>query len=140
MTPELTAIKNEFDIMFKAHSEQSLNAICAVASNKEISTLIRSNSEFAYFIESTFIFRNELTSGAPATFFSDVFSVDEASAKVQKYKFLLWNIEFDIDRTEATEIIKTDLGSGILSSSALSSLIEAYAFTPASVKEVLANE
>lgn len=57
-------------------------------------------------------------------FFLNVHSIDELISKIKKYKFLLLNLEFDINQENSLNIITYDLINNNLSTIALYYLIK----------------
>lgn len=131
MTDELIQIKNVLEEQLALRTMQGVDAVCAVFADEALRRKLQAEPAFAYVIFATFIYREEKLAGATElshTIFNDVSTFGEIEEKINCLKFLLWNIEFDVERENALNTYSKAVADGNISRRAIEFLIESYSF------------
>lgn len=131
MTEELQQIKTVLEEQLALRTMLGVDAVCAVFSDVDLRRKLQAEPSFAYVIFATFIYREEKLAGAKhllQTIFSDVSTFSEIEEKINCLKFLLWNIEFDVESEKACNTMKEAIANGNISRRAVEFLIDSYSF------------
>lgn len=131
MTEELQQIKSVLEEQLALRTMLGADAVCAVFADADLRRKLQAEPAFAYVIFATFIYREEKLAGAKhllQTIFSDVSTFSEIEEKINCLKFLLWNIEFDVEPEKAVKAFRDAISDGSISRRAVEFLIDSYSF------------
>lgn len=120
----LSSLINSINSFLKTNTTNSLYTLCTFLTNPEIINTFKGMPEIAHCLIAANIASKELNNNITTLYLTNTLNIDGIIKKNTYYKFLLLNIEFDVDKTNALKIIANDIYSNTLSSIALERLIK----------------
>lgn len=134
---ELTSLRHSINLFLKANNVKSIYELCLCFNESSLIDTYGGVPDIAYCLIAIGISMNEFNQHITNTLFLlNVSSIEELISKVNKYKFLILNIEFNTGKITALETLINDLTTNKLSYVALVSLINIYSIN----KELIFNE
>lgn len=122
---ELTSLRQSINLFLSSNSINSIYELCLCFEEPVIINTYQTVPNIAYCIIAITISMEEFNAKITHNFFFlNVHSIDELISKIKKYKFLLLNLEFDINQENSLNIITYDLINNNLSTIALYYLIK----------------
>lgn len=122
---ELTSLRQSINLFLSSNSINSIYELCLCFEEPVIINTYQTVPDIAYCIIAITISMEEFNAKITHNFFLlNVHSIDELISKIKKYKFLLLNLEFDINQENSLNIITYDLINNNLSTIALYYLIK----------------
>ena len=122
---ELTSLRQSINLLLSSNSINSIYELCLCFEEPVIINTYQTVPDIAYCIIAITISMEEFNAKITHNFFFlNVHSIDELISKIKKYKFLLLNLEFDINQENSLNIITYDLINNNLSTIALYYLIK----------------
>jgi hypothetical protein len=122
---ELTSLRQSINLFLSSNSINSIYELCLCFEEPVIINTYQTVPDIAYCIIAITISMEEFNAKITHNFFFlNVHSIDELISKIKKYKFLLLNLEFDINQENSLNIITYDLINNNLSTIALYYLIK----------------
>lgn len=121
---ELTSLRQSINLFLSSNSINSIYELCLCFEEPVIINTYQTVPDIAYCIIAITISMEEFNAKITHnSFLLNVHSIDELISKIKKYKFLLLNLEFDINQENSLNIITYDLNNNNLSTIALFYLI-----------------
>lgn len=122
---ELDMLRNAINLFLSAGNVKSLFELCTFFEDGTLVESFKEVPDIAYCIIGITIMMKEFNmSYDDELFFKDVYSVDEVIEKINRYKFILLNIEFNLDKQESLELLVQNLINKLVSPVALLYLIK----------------
>lgn len=122
---ELTSLRQSINLFLSSNSINSIYELCLCFEEPVIINTYQTVPDIAYCIIAITISMEKFNAKITHNFFFlNVHSIDELISKIKKYKFLLLNLEFDINQENSLNIITYDLINNNLSTIALYYLIK----------------
>lgn len=122
---ELTSLRQSINLFLSSNSINSIYELCLCFEEPVIINTYQTVPDIAYCIIAITISMEEFNAKITHnSFLLNVHSIDELISKIKKYKFLLLNLEFDINQENSLNIITYDLNNNNLSTIALYYLIK----------------
>lgn len=135
---ELISLRNSINQFLSANTDNSIYTLCTFLNNQTIMKTFYSVSDIAYCIYAADITASEFNSHVSTVkFMNNAPDIDALIYKVQYYKFLVLNIEYDVDRTTAIQSMIKKVNSNEISLIALFKLIYSIAVNKSAVIEIL---
>ena len=120
---ELNSLRKSINLFLSTNNTKSIYSLCECFDSSDLSETFKAVPDIAYCIIAITISMNEFNMNIDTLFLKNVLNIQDTVNKINKYKFLLLNIEFDNDKTEALRQITENLNTN-LSSVALFYLIK----------------
>ena len=136
---ELTSLRSSINQFLSVNSDNSIYTLCTFLNNQAIMKTFYSVSDIAYCIYAANITASEFNSHVSTVkFMNNATDIDALINKVQYYKFIILNIEYDVE-TAAIQTIIEKISNNEISLIALSKLIYTIAVDKAAIMEILAH-
>ena len=134
---ELTALRQSINLFLSSNSINSIYELCLCFEEPVIINTYQTVPDIAYCIIAITISMEEFnTKITHNSFLLNIHSIHELIIKINKYKFLLLNLEFDTNQENSLNIITYDLINNNLSTIALYYLIKTSSIN----KDVIFNK
>lgn len=122
---ELDMLRNAINMFLRADNKKSLFELCSFFEDGTLIESFKAVPDMAYCIIGITIMMKEFNMGyEEELFFKGVYSIDGAIEKINRYKFILLNIEFNLDRESSMKLLVNELISKKISPAALLYLIK----------------
>lgn len=137
---ELTSLRQSINLFLSSNSINSIYELCLCFEEPVIINTYQTVPDIAYCIIAITISMEEFNAKITHnSFLLNVHSIDELISKIKKYKFLLLNLEFDINQENSLNIITYDLNNNNLSTIALYYLIKTSSINKKEILNKICN-
>lgn len=137
---ELTSLRSSINQFLSVNTDNSIYTLCTFLNNQTIMKTFYSISDIAYCIYAADITASEFNSQVSTVkFMNNAPDINALINKVQYYKFLILNIEYDVERTTAIQTIIEKVSNNEISLIALFKLIYTIAVDKAAIIEILTH-
>ena len=137
---ELISLRNSINQFLSVNTDNSIYTLCTFLNNQTIMKTFCSISDIAYCIYAADITASEFNSHVSTVkFMNNAPDIDALIYKVQYYKFLILNIEYDVERTAAIQAVIERISSNEISLIALFKLIYTIAVNKSAVIDILTH-
>ena len=135
---ELASLRSSINQFLSVNTDNSIYTLCTFLNNQTIMKTFCSISDIAYCIYAADITASEFNSHVSTVkFMNNAPDINALINKVQYYKFLILNIEYDVERTTAIQTIIEKISNNEISLIALFKLIYTIAVDKTYIMEIL---
>jgi len=121
----LSAYTNRINMLLLEHSNIALNELSNLFYDKQFIQQYKSIPSIAYMIVIMTIYKDESgDSDLTQTILDNGNNIDELISHFKEIKFLLWNIEFDVDKSDALVILNEYIANGHITITELTYIIQ----------------
>lgn len=141
MNETIKEIFTYLDAQLSINSSQSLKAVIAIATDNEIYNICRTDSNFIFLCLALNIYTREIIElPFEKTIFHNVYSINAIRRKLTLYKHLIFNIDFDVVRSNAIDTILEAMQNNTLSKVAIKYLIDTMSLNKETTANLLFNQ
>lgn len=141
MTDTIAEIYFYIDSQLSQNTYNSINVVTAIATDCEISNICKFSPEFAYLLLALNIYTLEIEKlPFTETIFQNIRSLKDIKKTLTTYKHLIFNIDFNVERSAAITCFKELLHNHKISYIALQYLIEHMSFNKAITSKLIINQ
>lgn len=141
MNETIKEIFTYLDAQLSINSSQSMKAVIAIATDNEIYTICRTDSNFIFLCLALNIYTREIIElPFEKTIFHNVYSINAIRRKLTLYKHLIFNIDFDVVRSNAIDTIHEAIQNNTLSKVAIKYLIDTMSLNKETTANLLFNQ